>query len=198
MVGAVHERLVFGRRTRILSSQLAGMIPPGAHVLDVGCGDGTIDNLIQERRPDIRVEGIDVLIRPNTRIPVREFDGYRIPFTNTSFDLIMFVDVLHHTNDPTILLREAARVGRSVLIKDHFKNGLLANETLRFMDWVGNAHHGVSLPYNYWPKSKWMAAFRQLDWRVVDLKSHLQLYHAPFCWIFDRGLHFIVYCDRAR
>jgi hypothetical protein len=35
-------------------------------------------------------------------------------------DLIANVDVLHHTTEPMILLREAARVARQViLIKDH-------------------------------------------------------------------------------
>jgi hypothetical protein len=35
-------------------------------------------------------------------------------------DLIANVDVLHHTTEPMILLREASRVARQViLIKDH-------------------------------------------------------------------------------
>jgi trans-aconitate methyltransferase len=33
--------------------------------LDVGCGDGTIDNLIMARRSDVKIEGIDPLVRPN-------------------------------------------------------------------------------------------------------------------------------------
>jgi hypothetical protein len=38
-----------------------------------------------------------------------------------------------------ILLREAARVAReAVVIKDHTKNGLAADATLRFMDRIGN------------------------------------------------------------
>ena len=55
----------------------------------------------------------------------------------------MFVDVLHHTDDPMVLLREAGRVASGfVLIKDHTQNGILAGRRLRFMDWVGNARHG--------------------------------------------------------
>jgi ubiquinone/menaquinone biosynthesis C-methylase UbiE len=50
----------------------------------------------------------------------------------------MFVYVLHHTNDPEVLLREAQRVAlKAVVLKDHTRNGLLAYTTLRFMDWVG-------------------------------------------------------------
>jgi SAM-dependent methyltransferase len=33
----------------------------------------------------------------------------RSPFSEDSFDMVMFVDVLHHTSDPRVLLREAVR-----------------------------------------------------------------------------------------
>lgn len=40
IVGSLHQTLVFGRRVRVLSDQLAALIPPAARILDVGCGDG--------------------------------------------------------------------------------------------------------------------------------------------------------------
>ena len=86
-----------------------------------------------------------------------------IPFRDKSFDAVMFVDVLHHTNDPSVLLGEAGRVARTaVILKDHCRDGMLANSTLRFMDRVGNAHHGVVLPYNYWPEAQWRETFEKL------------------------------------
>ena len=120
-VGALHSKLVFKRRTRALADALSQAIPPDARtVLDVGCGDGTIARLIQQRRPDLSILGTDVLARPHTHIPVALFDGQRLPFLDGAFDVVMFVDVLHHTDDPTILLREAKRVSRgSVVLKDH-------------------------------------------------------------------------------
>ena len=103
----------------------------------------------------------------------------------------MFVDVLHHVDDPLLLLQEAMRVGRSVVIKDHFREGFLAGAILRFMDWVGNAHHGVALPYNYWSKAEWDAALEAVGLKPVDMKGSLGLYPAPASWIFERDLHFI-------
>src|SRR5262249_21303406 len=132
-----------------------------------------------------------VLVRPTTHIPVKPFAGTNIPHPDASFDAVMFVDVLHHTDDPNVLLREAKRVGRTIVLKDHFRDGVLANETLRFMDWVGNAHHGVVLPYNYWPRATWDAAFRALAMKPVDLRVELGLYPFPASLIFERGLHFV-------
>lgn len=170
------------------------MLPQGAQVLDVGCGDGMIDVLIKERRKDVSIAGIDTLVRPGTHIPVQSFDGDHIPHADHSFDVVMFVDVLHHTEDPRILLKEAARVGRSVLIKDHFRDGLFADSTLRLMDWAGNARYGVALPYNYWPKSDWLKAFGELRLRVGEIREQLQLYPAPLSWFFERRLHFVALC----
>lgn len=195
VIGSAHEKFVHSRRVRVLAERLAALIPHGARVLDVGCGDGTADRLILDRRPDLSIEGIEVLVRDATKVPVRPFDGTSIPYPDASFDLVMFVDVLHHTDDPMILLREAARVGRMILIKDHFREGLLARPTLRLMDWVGNAHHGVALPYNYWSRPQWTTAFDRLGLKIGAINETLGLYPAPASWVFERGLHFIARMD---
>ena len=87
---------------------------------------------------------------------------------------------------------EARRVARqAVILKDHTRNGLLAGATLRLMDWVGNARHEVVLPYNYWPRHRWLEAFDELGLRIDTWIKRLQLYPAPGNWIFGRSLHFI-------
>jgi hypothetical protein len=59
----------------------------------------------------------------------------------------MFVDVLHHAEDPLGLLREAARTARkAVLNKDNMRECVGALTTLRFMDCMGNSRCGVRLP----------------------------------------------------
>lgn len=187
----LHQNLVFPRRIATLGNRLAKTIPPG-NVLDVGCGDGAIAAFIRECRSDIVIHGVDVLLRPQSLIPVQQFDGIRLPFGDNCFDTVLFVDVLHHTNDPGVLLKEAVRVARTrVVIKDHCMDGFLAQQTLRFMDWVGNAHHGVALPYNYWPERRWRDEFASLSLRTETWISRLGLYPWPFSLVFERELHFI-------
>jgi SAM-dependent methyltransferase len=192
LIDKVHGNYVFGRRVRVLSQALGQLLPADGTVLDVGCGDGLIDSLIQRHRPGLQIEGIDVLVRDHTHVPVRKFDGARLPCDDQSVDTVMFIDVLHHTIDPMVLLREARRVARRwVILKDHTLNGFLAGPTLRFMDWIGNARHGVALPYNYWPKTRWMHAFNELGLRVDSWITNVALYPASANWIFGRKLHFI-------
>ena len=59
----IHGGPVHGRRVRVLSRHLAALIPPRARLLDVGCGDGLLTSLIAQKRPDVSVRGVDVLVR---------------------------------------------------------------------------------------------------------------------------------------
>jgi len=195
----IHADLIEHRRARALSNRLADIIPDRFAVLDVGCGDGLIGRLIGEKRTDIQLRGLDVLVRERTYIPVERFNGEVIPYEDASFDGVMFIDVLHHTQDPMVLLREATRVARkAVVIKDHTLEGLLAGPTLRAMDWIGNARYGVSLPYNYWTKREWLDAFNELEVEVGSWISNLGLYPWPAGYLFDRSLHFVARLDVPR
>ncbi len=188
----LHQHFVFPRRVRVLSERLAKLLPPHASVLDVGCGDGEISQSIHDQRPDLRIEGLEVLLRGAPRIRVSQFDGRNIPFPDKSFHVVMFVDVLHHADDPAQLLREAARVAsESVVLKDHAAEGVLAFSTLRFLDWVGNARHGVALPYDYWKPSQWREELQKAGLSASQWETSLHLYPWPASMLFDRSLHFI-------
>jgi len=193
-LNAVHNTAVFGRRVRVLAAHLARAIPDGspANVLDFGCGDGSIARALMDLRPELQIEGVDVLIRPSTHIPITKFDGARLPFTDRSFDYVTIVDVLHHTDDPVAVLAEACRAARrGVVIKDHLLQGFGAGATLRFMDWVGNRGHDVVLPYNYLSPAQWQAAFRSAGCSPMSWTEDLRLYPQPASLLFDRKLHFV-------
>jgi ubiquinone/menaquinone biosynthesis C-methylase UbiE len=148
--------------------------------------------MLQKRGTGLKVQGIDVLPRGKTYIPVLPFDGISIPYPNKSFDFALLVDVLHHTDDPRLLLREADRVARrGVIIKDHVTSGVFSWYTLRFMDWVGNARYSVRLPYNYWTQAQWHEAVSRLGWKTNQWEHDLGLYPIPADFVFGRRLHFI-------
>ena len=199
LIEKAHSSIVFARRVRVLAELVGAMIPAGASVLDVGCGDGTIAGLIQAERPDVTVEGLDVMVRPSTKIPVTAFDGRTLPAADDSYDVVLFIDVLHHTLEPGRLLAEAARVAReTVIVKDHVADNAVDHSILSLMDWVGNAPHGVVLPYNYQSGARWESLYAQGGLRSTKTLRDVPLYPWPLSMVFGRALHFVSALTPAR
>lgn len=193
----LHATLVSGRRTQSLATLLAAKIAPGASVLDVGCGDGTIATLISDQRPDIKIRGLEVAARPKCSIEYQLFDGTNIPLPDNSFDVCMFVDVLHHTEDPLPVLKEAARVSRKyVLIKEHLSENSFDWWTLKFMDWMGNRPHGVAMTYNYKSRTEWKEIFASCGLQVSDWNENVRIHAFPLNLLFGRGLHVIALLEK--
>lgn len=192
LVERLHERYIKQHRVRALAAAVASAIPTGAAVLDVGCGDGSLAEEILRHRRDATFLGLEVMPRTDGRIPVLGFDGQHLPFEDRAFDVVLFVDVLHHTHHAERLLREACRVARvAIVIKDHCADGLLARPILRFMDRVGNARFGVALPHLYLRWVEWQALFARVGMCTVSVTRRLRLYPPPLSWAFGRSLHFV-------
>jgi len=187
----VHRAAVMGRRVRQLSKILSGMIPLEAKtVLDVGAGTGEIAVAINEHNQELSIHGVDVSVRSKTFIPVKEYDGVSLPYEDESFDIVMIVDVLHHTEIPSSLLLECKRVSRKwLLVKDHVNNSFIDEGLLRFMDWAGNRAHNVDLTYNYLSSLQWDEMFGDVGLKKVKTVIDLQMYPKLFDSVFGRGLH---------
>jgi SAM-dependent methyltransferase len=193
----LHGRFVRRSRSEVLSQHLAELLPDDAvSILDIGCGDGLVDQAIMARRRNLTIEGTDLFPRPEALIPVRPFDGKVIPYADKSFDCAMFIDVLHHTPNAVALLREAARVARKcILIKDHIAEGLPARMILRFMDLVGNAGYSFAWTADYWSEEQWRRAFAELNLSLGEKRTKLGLYPAPASWVFERSYQFMARLD---
>jgi SAM-dependent methyltransferase len=196
-IGKLHHEFVFKRRFRALTEAIAPLLPAGP-VLDLGSGNGMIAQAIMAKRDDITMTGVDVLLRPQTAIPTVHYDGQSLPFAANTFNAVMIVDVLHHTPDFRTVLQEALRVAPVVVVKDHFYGNPLEHAILRLLDWVGNASHGVALPYNYLTRPQWVAGLRGL----AAQESHRQesvpgMYPVPFQWIIGRRIQFIARLTRS-
>ncbi|MGB8590551.1 MAG: class I SAM-dependent methyltransferase [Candidatus Acidiferrales bacterium] len=198
LVGELHGRIVHGRRIAVLAKHIAGMIPPGSRLLDVGCGDGTLAAVLAQLVPGLNVQGVEVHARPSCAVECKLYDGQHLPFPDNSVDVCLFVDVLHHMLDPEPILRDARRVSREyILIKDHLAENSFDHLTLRLMDWVGNRPHGVTLPYHYLSQARWDDLYRAVGLVVVRTERSVPLYPAPFSLLFGRGLHFISLLRKA-
>ncbi len=193
----MHKIFVHGRRVRITAQLLAEQIPANANVLDVGCGDGSIASQIARLRQDVRIRGVEIMPRAGCKVQCDAFDGFHLPFNDDSFDVCMMVDVLHHTKDVTVLLREASRVSKSiVLLRDHLSENALDHLTLKALDWAGNRPHGVKLTYNYQGRAQWERAFTASGLTATNWSNKASTYLPPISWVAGRNLHFIAILEK--
>ncbi|MGP1683044.1 MAG: class I SAM-dependent methyltransferase [Giesbergeria sp.] len=97
------------------SGLLVGMVPHGARVLDVGCGDGTMSVMLRDHR-NATVVGLEpnperaaaALARGLTVLQM-ELNGSVIEQTS-EFDVVLFADVLEHMTDPLAALEAVSRM----------------------------------------------------------------------------------------
>lgn len=190
-VRSLHTRLVSARRADVLVEALVPLLAGSRRIVDVGCGDGRLAARVQARLPGVFVAGADVLARAPAPVPLVRYDGRRLPYASGSFDTAMLVDVLHHAEDPAALLREAARVSRVLVVKDHLRRGPWSAAMLAFMDWVGNRPYGVGLEYGYLGLPAWRALFERLSLEVERFQEGIDLYPRPFNVVFRPDWQFV-------
>jgi len=106
---------------REVAALIAGFVPQGARVLDIGCGTGAVSAVIQKLRsaqifgvePDVhrvavaRARGIDVTEGYLTKQALATLGKFRV---------VVFADVLEHIPNPSALLQ----LGCSALDQDGF------------------------------------------------------------------------------
>jgi len=120
-----HESVLRSHRWRTVENSAAYLkehLTPGATLLDVGCGPGTITLDFAARVAPGRVIGIDSsdeIIQKATQLAAEddlanvEFmvgNGYELPFDDDSFDIVHAHQVLQHVSRPVAMLREFRRV----------------------------------------------------------------------------------------
>jgi len=197
LVGMGHDRLIFNRRIRLLTERLAPFFVKGERVLDVGSGDGLLARRLMLERPGLTLEGVEVVVRPTVHIPTKKFDGLHIPHPDRSFDSVLIVDVLHHTNEPQALLKEAARVAKkSIIIKDHCIDSWLSRKTITATDWIANRPHGVPLPFNFQNSEQWESLISATGFEKVAELKNMPMYPFPFDRLLNWSHDFIVKLER--
>jgi SAM-dependent methyltransferase len=119
LAGRMERHYSPGRTWEALARSMAALVEPG-EILDVGCGDGTVAELLAPAAR--RIVGLDASDRmvdaANKRLARFEHasalqgDMHALPFDEASFDRVLVLHALEYSEQPRKAIAEAARVLR--------------------------------------------------------------------------------------
>ena len=105
-----------------IQNALAQLVPEGARVLDLGCGDGAMLAHLQTTRGcsgyGVEIDDANVLacVQRGVNVIQLNLDEGLAMFDDASFDVVLQIDTLQHLRNAEVMLRETARVGRMGIV----------------------------------------------------------------------------------
>ena len=101
---------------------IAALIPTGARVLDLGCGEGAMLDFLQRQRGctgyGVELDDANVLacLQRGVNVLQLNLDAGLTLFGDASFDVVLQIDTLQHLRNAETMLQETARIGRSGIV----------------------------------------------------------------------------------
>ena len=135
-----------------IQKALAQLVPQGARVLDLGCGDGAMLAHLQATRGcsgyGVEIDDANVLacVQRGVNVIQLNLDEGLAMFDDASFDVVLQIDTLQHLRNAEVMLRETARVGRIGIVA--FPN--FAHWPNRFSVLQGRMPVTKRLPYQWY------------------------------------------------
>jgi SAM-dependent methyltransferase len=149
---------------------------PGARLLEIGSGPGSLYEALRERGHDVIAVDIDDSSFDERLRPLI-FDGETLPFKLNAFDVSILSTTLHHADDPDRLIAEAARVAPRVIVIEDIHVSEAQRRLTLLADSVTNLQFRGH-PHNNRDDAGWRAAFARAGLEVVrsDKKPYAGLF----------------------
>ncbi|MFA4834022.1 MAG: class I SAM-dependent methyltransferase [Patescibacteria group bacterium] len=157
-----------------LAKAIASLCEDNSYILDFGCDDGSTAEMIMKFNPSLKIAGIDVQNNRPAKIPKKTYDGKKIPYADNTFDIVLSLEVLHHTKDITGLIEEMKRVSKKyIIIKDHTIYSIFSRWLICFTDFTSNLPYGIKCAFNFLTQKQWDEIFKGLDLKIVEKPKKL-------------------------
>ncbi|AQT45962.1 methionine biosynthesis protein MetW [Bartonella apihabitans] len=116
------EELLSALKSRTDFEVIANFIRPGARVLDVGCGDGSLLYLLQTRRNvdgrgvELSQQGVDQCLLKGLSVIQGDADSDLVYYPDSCFDYVILSQTLQATHNPKVVLEQLLRIGERAVV----------------------------------------------------------------------------------
>jgi SAM-dependent methyltransferase len=140
-------------------------------VLDLGTGYGFIlDGIYKNKTKNIK--GIDVINLNKTNHEVKVYDGINIPYPDNSFDVVLCLYILHHTNckNHNKILNEMKRVSKKIIILEDITDNIF-DKFLSFFHKIVSLFKYKSNSFCFRSSNDWKKIFKNNNLSIINEKS---------------------------
>ena len=101
---------------------IAGLVPAGSRVLDLGCGNGELLAWLQQHKScsgygiELSDANLPACVRRGVNVIQLNLEDGLALFEDQSFDVVLQLDTLQHLRNTERMLHETARVGRTGIV----------------------------------------------------------------------------------
>jgi len=122
-----------------------------------------------------------------TELPFKMFNGKELPYPDNSFDVCLFIGVLHHVENQDKLLKEARRVARKkIIIFEDIFFSKIGKLWIKVRDVVGNIPEELNMNFAF--------KFNNLSrWKNIFKKLHLKILYSKIFFNHFRMTHHVIF-----
>ena len=156
-------------RTRAVINAILPFIgEDSAKLIDIGAGSCHISKTLSSKY-GFDVTAIDVVDHNITDLPLKLYDGSKLPYDDNSFDAGLLVFVLHHAMDTSNLIKEAGRVCKKLIVVEDIPGNSLERQAWKRLDYLFNhaRHSDIEVAHEAKSAGEWKALFKQLGYKPV-------------------------------